>query len=214
MATLSLIVDKKLLLKQLKASQTAILRGVKKGVREAMIWGLREAKEGAPVSTGDLKRNSHAKAYDDKKGNVGFTLGVGVPGTKGKPLIYARIQDIGGLVKPKTAKKLAWPVHKKLRTKAARVSGIGARHVISKIKGGGYKGFTEYSFTDRAILGWRKIGAKGKTRSEVLFVRASQVYIQATKYLQIPKRDLENRRLRDFIADSISAEIKAGRATQ
>jgi hypothetical protein len=208
MAAIELEVDLATLLARIRASQGALIKGVDRGFRQAAAWGARDAKENAPVSTGQLKRQIASKVT---RQGTAFRLevGVGVPGTKGEPLVYARIQDVGGIVKPKKAKMLAFPVHKKLKTKKAKVSGLRARDVIEGIKTGSPSGFgfTSYSFTKRAIMGWRPIGGKGKMRGEVLFARASSVYIQATKYLTIPRRQLEGGRLRDFIAKNVQDEI-------
>lgn len=212
MALASLTVDLSVLLANLRAPREAIVKGVKAGVRDAAAWGLREAKEQAPISTGNLRRNIHAKVTTPTATSVAMKLGVGVPGTRGKPLVYARIQDVGGVVKPKTARKLAIPVFKRFKTKKARVGGIRARDVLAGIDAGDPDwsfGFESYSFTSRAILGWRKRGAKGKMRSEVLFARASSVYIQGTRYLTTVRRDLEGGRLADFIEAHIRRELQA-----
>jgi hypothetical protein len=202
-AAIDLEVDLTSLLARIRASQAALLKGVDRGFRQAAAWGAREAKEGAPVSTGQLRRQITSKVI--RQGSAfGLEVGVGVPGTKGEPLVYARIQDVGGVVKPKTAKKLAFPVHKKLKTKKARVSGVRARDVIADPQA---YGFTNTSFTKKAIMGWRPVGGKGKMRGEVLFARAESVYVPATKYLTIPRRQLEGGRLRDFIAENVQDEI-------
>lgn len=212
MAAVELQVDLAPLLTQIKTARRAIRVGVERGMRTAGQWAAREAKEDAPVSTGQLRRSIAAKVTRDEL-RFRLEVGIGVPGVKNsKPLVYARIQDVGGVVEPKPggAKKLAIPVHKKLRTKKARVSGVRARDVLRGIDTGDNSyshGFFSYSFTKRAILGWRPVGGKGKMRSEVLFARKDSVYIPGTKYLMNPRRDLRGGRLRDFIAASVRAEM-------
>lgn len=210
MSTLNLTVDTKVLMKQIKGVNRAITIGTQKGMQEAMKVTLRDAKQRAPVKSGQLRRSITAKLTKVSAYRLKFELGVGVPNTKGKPLIYAKIQDVGsgylpgGVVKPKTAKKLAIPFHKKLKTKAG-VGGISPRSIIEDPGQIGFEG----TFTSaKAILGWRRVGAKKKKRTETLFLRRDSVRIKGSKYLTIPYQKLSRTLLREKVAESIKAELQ------
>jgi hypothetical protein len=135
---------------------------------------------GAPISTGELRRNIAFKVKFS--GDSGWVeAGVGVGNTK--PLIYAQIQDVGGVIRPKKAQKLAIPVSERLKT-ASGVGGITARDVISRPEEFGFKStFT----TATAILGKKADGSV-----EVLFARKSSVKIPGTGYLSRPSMDMES----------------------
>ena len=89
---------------------------------------------------------------------------------------YARIQQFGGVIKPKNAKKLAIPASWETR-RLMRRHGETVRACLEGLKNSGW----HIWFTDRAIMGKR--GKRGKER--VLFVRKSSVYIPARPFLRI-----------------------------
>tara|TARA_Y100001938_G_scaffold5646_2_gene7050 strand:- start:8434 stop:9090 length:657 start_codon:yes stop_codon:yes gene_type:complete len=205
---------------QILNAMTGMKKAVKKGLRAgsknigASI--VREAKKDVPRKTRTLSRSIKAKVYTQPGGDS-FVVVAGIgTATGGEPLAYARIQDIGGVVRAKKAKKLAIPVHRKLKTKAG-VGGITARMVIQNPK---QFGFESTFTTPNAILG-RKIGAQGKFKSgprkgqqkgiEVLFARKESVYIQPTRYLSDPFERMKRGDAQKILAAAVNRELaKAG----
>ena len=159
-----------------KQVETALLRGSRK-LAAAMV---RDAKQNAPKSTGDLRRRIRGKVTDLDGARYEVTAGVGT-GVGGTPLIYARIQDLGGLIRPKTAQKLAIPVHPAFFTKAG-VGGVRARDVISKPKSYGFR--STYT-SENAIIGVPNyLNGQPKPEAVVLFIRVESVFIYGNRYLQ------------------------------
>ena len=169
-------------LKQLTSAKAAVRRGVERGMKDTGAILVREAKQRAPRKTRTLSRSIKAKFVKSPDGDTyGLEYGIGTA-VGGEPLVYARIQDLGGVVTAKRAKKLAIPVHPALRTRKAGVSGVTARMVIADPK---QFGFASTFTTEKAILG-RKLGVKGKKAYEVLFARKESVKIDRTGYLSDP----------------------------
>ena len=153
----------------------------------------REATKLAPKLSGELRRRIVYKTFmtDDRVGYV--EVGVGVPDTKSRPLIYAEAQDIGKVIKPVRAQKLAFPVHPSLFTKSG-VSGVTARQLVEQPEA---FNLDSVYFTDRAIMG-EKDG-----HSAVFFVRKRQVTIPAEGYLQQPLKRMANGGAKAVFKDKI-----------
>lgn len=190
----------------------AVRRGIRQGAKDIGKEIVREAKLGVPRKTRTLSRSISSRV-DTVPGGDSFVVhaGIGTP-VGGKPLVYARIQDIGGVVRAKKAQKLAIPVNRKLKTKSG-VGGITARMVIANPK---KFGFESTWTTKNAILG-RKIGARGKFKSgkrkgqqkgvEVLFARKKSVYIQPTRYLRDPFDRMKRGGARDLIEKAVNKKL-------
>jgi len=155
-------------------------------------------KDGSPSqATGRLVR-SIKTVIKKEQGKTTIDHGIGTP-VGGKRLVYAKIRDVGGTIRPVRAKKLAWPVADELFTKAG-ISGIRARDVVQNPQ---RFGFDRVSFTKRSILGWR-----GDDEHPVrLFARASKVTQEGTGYIQKPFKDMREGAGMKILREAVQREL-------
>lgn len=184
--------------KSLKATADGLRKAFSAALEEIGISVTRDAIRGAPIKTGELRRRI---TYNwEFQGDNGFVeAGVGVPGTGSEPLIYAEIQDVGGIVRPVKSQKLAIPVWSKFTT-ASGVSGVSARDVISNPGQWGLKS----TFTrENSILGVTEAG-----ETVTLFARKREVVVPGTRYLSNPADQMERGGALRIIQRKIEQELK------
>lgn len=99
----------------------------------------------------------------------------------GTNVLYGRIQQLGGTIRPKKAKKLWIPAGWETR-RLMRRFGMNPKSVIEGLKASGYRVWISRS--KKAVLYQKKGG-----RPEVLFVLKDEVTIPARSYLKIDALD-------------------------
>jgi len=92
---------------------------------------------------------------------------------------YARIQQLGGTITPKRAKKLAIPASAETRN-IMRKHGASVRAALGGLKSSGWRIW----FREKSIM-----GVKSKGKPEVLFVRKKSVKIPARPFLKVDDAD-------------------------
>lgn len=193
-------------------------------LREAISRGLEEgAKEGetlvklnTPVLSGRLQQSiAYAMATAPA---LGFKLGSVRKSDESKPVKYAGIQDVGGTIKPKRGKYLAWPLPSHPGMTAAGVAGfsagtrgvskqygIGKTFVRPSRSGGGRLVVIEELKPARYSTagGTRTLVEKGEYRP--LFVLAPSVTLPGSRYFSDVVDSASWRRL---VVDEIDRSIK------
>lgn len=97
----------------------------------------------------------------------------------GSPVTYAALMQEGGTIEPKTAKKLAIPVGRKM---SAMSKAKGVRGTLEKLSE-----TTNIWFTENAIMGQTRGSKRAKPR--VLFIRKDKVVIPPRPYLYLDEKD-------------------------
>ena len=92
---------------------------------------------------------------------------------------YARIQQLGGTITPKRAKKLAIPASAETR-RLMRRHGASVRAALEGLRSSGWRIW----FRERSIM-----GQKGGSKPQVLFVRKESVRIPARPFLKVDDGD-------------------------
>ncbi|MBA4541976.1 HK97 gp10 family phage protein [Thermoactinomyces daqus] len=102
-----------------KAGADKLNRAVMQSVKNVLAYGVAQAKKNAPVKTGHLRRSI-------------FNLSPVRPtGTRyGSAVVYARIQELGGTIKPKNKKYLRFVVDDKVVY--ARKVNIKGKHYLKR----------------------------------------------------------------------------------
>lgn len=211
------------IMRQLSTFKRAAKKGLRRGAQLSSAYIVRDAKKNAPRKTRTLARSIKGKVTTAPGGNA-FKVEVGIgTATGGKPLAYARIQDIGGVVRAKRAKKLAFPVHPNLRTKA-NVSGVTAREFISRPTQFGFLPNSHF-FTPASIMAI-PIGKQPSiytTRSgkkvygvkpERVFARATSVYINGTRYLSDPYDQIRQGGAARILSEAVGKAIQDAQTGQ
>jgi len=111
----------------------------------------------------------------------------------GSNLPYARIQQLGGRVEPKKAKKLAIPAGWHTR-RLMRRYGETPEKCLEGLKRAGWKIW----FTDGAIMG-RPPRKRGRAKPVVLFIRKEAVEIPARPFLRF--EEPEKREIREAVRE-------------
>ncbi len=189
----------------------AIMRGLEQGAME----GETRVKLNAPVLSGRLQQ-SFAYAMDPR--SMSFKLGSIRKSDASKPVKYAAIQDVGGTIKPKRKKYLAWPLPDHPGVTAAGVAGfsagtkgvneqygIGRTFIRPSKRGGGRLVIIEELKRPkyRTVEGQRTLVEKGEYRA--LYVLAPSVTLPGSQYFSSVIDSNEWRRL---VVDEVDRAIQ------
>lgn len=189
----------------------AILRGLEQGAIE----GETRVKLNTPVLSGRLQQ-SIAYAMDPR--SLSFKLGSVRKEEGSKPVKYAAIQDVGGTIKPRRKKYLAWPLPSHPGVTEAGVAGfsagtkgvndqygIGKTFIRPSKRGGGRLVIIETLKPPRyrTVNGVRTLVEKGQYRP--LFVLALSVTLPGSKYFSDVVDSAEWRRL---VVDEVDRAIQ------
>ena len=98
----------------------------------------------------------------------------------GTPLKYAPVQQYGAIIRPRSAKKIAFPASAYARRQMQEADGT-IRGAIERMKKQGW----HIWFTEGAIMGKKKKDDK----NYVLFIRKDEVKIPARPFLIVEKKD-------------------------
>lgn len=192
----SKITSKKTLNKILEETKIYMKNSTKEKIRKGYVKG---PKTLAPL-TKKLRRKGSSTVLNDtgalRRSINAITSGRGINKyiVVGSPLIYARLQNEGGTITPKTAKKLYLPASKKTK----QLSNLyGVKEALTRLKKEGW-----YIWhTNRAVLGvspTNKKRIKGSSQQrkklsskyqQLLFIKKSSVHIPKREYLYVSKRD-------------------------
>jgi len=174
--------NRAVVLRAMERRKMRVFTATRKSLNEIGRTTVNMAKALVPVSSGTLRASiGYRLTWNGYSGHVD----VGAIRREGKEVPpHAKIQDVGGVVRPKLARMLAIPIHEKVkangRKKAAR-----ARDVIEDPE---KYGFRRIFFTPKAIMGIRN----DSMVFDILYARRSSVTIKGTGYLQRPMRQMAN----------------------
>lgn len=172
--------------RMLREGARRVSHAVNRSVRTAVAWVRRDAVLLAPHKSGHLRR--HIRGRVEESTLLGASVGI-----VGTDVIYARIQELGGVVKARNVKYLTIP--------------LGAAKTPSNITRGGARTFAD-TFVMRSRAGRLLIMQRRGRGLRPLFLLAPRVEIRGTHYLG---RALEGNRpqIRELFGREVTAELQA-----